>query len=224
MTATPRTGIAGRLAGLIVGSGCVICAGDTDGARHLCAGCEMRLGQGRALHGAAPAGIDRVVAAAPHDGAARQLVAALKFHRRLAAAEEMAARLAPLIGDPPGHGQEGDFSAAVLPPLVPVPAAPWRRRRRGFNPAAELASALARHLETGTLDCLRRRGEGHQVGRGRGARREPDFKVQVIGVAPASCILVDDVMTTGGTLTACAIALRRAGTGQITAATFTRRP
>ena len=167
------------------------------------------------------------MAAAEHAGVARRLVTALKFRRRLAAAELMAERLAPLLQGAlaPGHAPGGDAARPPLPPLVPVPSAPWRERRRGFNPAFELASALARLTPgAGVVDCLSRRGEARQIGLGRGARRAPGFEIESVGVTPPRCVLIDDVLTTGGTLTACSIALRRSGCREITAATFTRRP
>ena len=108
--------------------------------------------------------------------------------------------------------------------LVPVPSAPWRNRSRGFNPAGEIAKSFSERLGLGVVDCLKRRGEGHQVGRGRGARRSPDFQIEVAALAPPSCLLIDDVYTTGGTLTACAMALRKAGAREVAALTFTRRP
>lgn len=214
---------AARLTGFLAG-GCVACGkarvsgcrdglgGDSGGL--LCAGCALRLDRSRPLRGAAPPGVDAAVAAAEHRDVARDLIAALKFRRRLAAARVMAARLAPLLG---GAG-------VPQAPVVPVPAAPWRGRWRGFNPANELATALAAELQGGVVDCLTRRGEGRQVGRRRGARRAADFEVEATGPVPRRCILVDDVLTTGTTATACAVALRRAGATEVTLATFSRSP
>lgn len=198
---------AARLSGLLAG-GCVACGKARALGDPLCAGCELKLDRLAPLRGAAPPGLDSAVAAAEHTGAARELVAALKFRRRLAAAQVMAARLAPLLG-PAG-------------PLVPVPAAPWRARWRGFNPAREIASALAAERQGGVVDCLARRGEGRQVGRRRGSRRAAEFEIEARGPVPRRCVLVDDVLTTGTTATACAVALRRAGASEIALATFTR--
>lgn len=210
MAAPRRSGPAQLLSALVAG-GCLCCGVRAEGGGRLCAGCALKLEASRPLRGGPPAGIDRVASAAEHTGAARELVGALKFRRRLGAAEVMASRLAPLL----------DASEGCI--LVPAPTAPWRGRRRGFNPAAELARELARVTGLGVVDCLRRRGEGRQVGKGRGSRRAPTFEIAATAPVPPDCLLVDDVMTTGGTLTACAVALRRAGARRVDAATFTRR-
>ena len=92
-----------------------------------------------------PQGVDRVWSSAPHDGVARSLVAALKFRRLLPVAGLMAERIEWLA---PGHLLGGA--------VVPVPAAPSRMRRRGFDPAGELAAALAGRLGVDLESCLAR--------------------------------------------------------------------
>ena len=72
---------------------------------------------------------------APYEGVARDLVAALKFRRLLPVADLMAERIQWLA---PAHMLSGA--------IVPVPPAPARLRRRGFDPAGELAAALAERL------------------------------------------------------------------------------
>jgi predicted amidophosphoribosyltransferase len=107
--------------------------------------------------------------------------------------------------------------------VVPVPPAPSRLRRRGFDPAGELAAALAERLDASPQRCLARRGARRQVGRRRGERLGQPPKIRATGTAPRSVLLVDDVLTTGATLAACAQALRSAGAIRIVAVTFARR-
>lgn len=192
--------------------GCLCCAGPAALSQPLCEGCELQLSTLSPIRGAPPDGVDSVISAAEHRGVARELVAALKFRRRLAVAKLMATRIAPLI----------DSRTPAI--LVPVPSAPWRSRRRGFNPAAEISRELSGLVDGGVVSCLGREGEGRQVGSSRGQRRAPGFRIHARGPVPRHCLLVDDVFTTGGTLSACAIALREGGAMTVAAATFTRRP
>jgi predicted amidophosphoribosyltransferase len=159
-----------------------------------------------------PQGVDRVWSSASHDGVARALVTGLKFRRLLPAADVMADRIHWLA---PGDLLSGE--------IVSVPAAPPRMRRRGFDPAGELAAALATRLEVRPVACLVRRGSGHQVGRRRAERIGHPPRIEAVAEAPRSVLLVDDVLTTGATLTACAAALRGAGAKRVVAVTFTRR-
>jgi predicted amidophosphoribosyltransferase len=61
------------------------------------------------------------------------------------------------------------------------------------------------------------------VGRRRAERIGHPPEVHARGEVPRSALLVDDVLTTGATLSACARALRSAGAVRIAAVTFTRR-
>jgi predicted amidophosphoribosyltransferase len=72
-------------------------------------------------------------------------------------------------------------------------------------------------------DCLRRVGAGRQVGRRRADRLGRPPRIEIKGPVPRSVLLVDDVLTTGATISACARALRGAGALRIVAITFSRR-
>jgi predicted amidophosphoribosyltransferase len=116
----------------------------------------------------------------------------------------------------------------LLPPhggpvLVPVPATPARRRRRGYDQAALLAAAFARRRGLPTVACLARSGGGPQVGRGREARLVGlSGAIEVRSRPPPEAILVDDVVTTGATLVACAWALKQAGCERVVAIAYAR--
>jgi predicted amidophosphoribosyltransferase len=178
----------------------------------VCTRCARRLAAGDPLDGAGPPGIDRAWSSAPHEGVARDLVTALKFRRLLPVAELMADRIQWLAP-----------ATLLSGTLVPVPTAPLRSALRGFDPAAEIAAALAQRTELPLQACLARRGGGRQVGKRRAERIGHPPLIQARGQIPRSVLLIDDVLTTGATLSACARALRSAGSVRIAAVTFTRR-
>lgn len=106
--------------------------------------------------------------------------------------------------------------------IVPVPAAPQRFRQRGYNPAQLLARELARELHLPLVDALAHLGNQRQVGAGRTqrlAQAEQAFAVAKSNpIVGARVLLVDDVVTTGATLSACAGALKAVGAKTVWAA------
>ncbi|HXR60553.1 MAG TPA: phosphoribosyltransferase family protein [Solirubrobacterales bacterium] len=191
---------------------CAACGRSCRPEAALCNRCGRRLAAAEPLLGSGPPGLDKAWSSAPHEGVARELVAALKFRRLLPVAEVMAERIEWLA---PAQVLSGT--------IVPVPPAPSRMRRRGFDPAGELAAALAERLEARLECCLERRGGERQVGRRRAERIGHPPRIRAVAAAPRSVLLVDDVLTTGATLTACARALRAAGSSRVVAVTFARR-
>jgi predicted amidophosphoribosyltransferase len=191
---------------------CAACGRSCRAGAVLCTRCSRALAGAAPVVAGGPQGIDRVWSSASHEGVARSLVGALKFRRLLPVAEVMADRIHWLA---PGHLLGGA--------VVAVPPAPSRLRRRGFDPAGELAGALATRLGTDPVACLARRGSGHQVGKRRAERVGHPPRIEAIAESPRSVLLIDDVLTTGATLTACATALRATGAKRIVALTFTRR-
>jgi len=103
-----------------------------------------------------------------------------------------------------------------------VPASPSRRRQRGFDPAGEIARLLAQRTGASLVTCLRRGRGPRQVGRTRSQRMARPPEIRAAGPAPQGVLLLDDVITTGATLSACAGALRRAGCTRVAAASFVR--
>jgi len=134
--------------------------------------------------------------------------------------------LASTPGGTPAGAPEGLLGSApdAGPALVPVPLHPGRRRSRAFNQAEAIAAAIAARTGLPLVGCLARAGPaGRQVGRGRAARLQgPAGTIQAIAPAPRDAVLVDDVVTTGATLAACAAALREAGSHSVRAVVFGR--
>jgi ComF family protein len=161
-----------------------------------------------------------VWAAVSYEGPARALVRALKFRGATGLVDAMAAQMA--ANAPPGL-LEGRSP-------VPVPLHVARRRRRGFNQAAELAAALARRAGLVASDCLERTVGGaraSQVGMGREERLgalDGSIRVRPGAAVPLRALLVDDVVTTGSTLAACARALSDAGVREVGAMVYARTP
>jgi len=164
------------------------------------------------LEGSGAPGLDRAWSTAAHEGTARDLVTALKFRRLLPVAELMADRIQWLAP-----------ATLLSGTVVPVPTAPLRSALRGFDPTAEVAAALAEKTSLPLAQCLARSGMGRQVGRRRAQRIGHPPLIRTKGKVPRSILLIDDVLTTGATLSACARTLRSAGSVRIAAITFTRR-
>jgi ComF family protein len=130
-------------------------------------------------------------------------------------------------------GPMGDRMARACPlpgrVVVPVPTTDRRGRRRGYNQAALLAAAYARALGAPVVDALARVREGpSQTQLPPDQRRrnvEGAFELCVgarSGVEGREIALVDDVLTTGATAGAAALALERGGASGVIVVSFAR--
>jgi ComF family protein len=164
-----------------------------------------------------PSGISRARQAVLYLGPAPALVMALKDGRRRTVADLLAARIAAEVAPPPSDV-----------PLVPVPLGRARLAQRGFNQSLLLARALGRRWDRPVAELLAREREGPPQRGSRAAERARQvagaFALRPGAQAPATVWLVDDVLTTGATLSACARALRRAGAREVGAVCFARVP
>ncbi len=187
---------------------------------------------------------DAAWSAVAYAGPARHAMHALKFSAARPLADVMAAQIAanaPAELVPVARARDAEertgprLRAARADPhdpaaaphdvaLVAVPAHPARRRARGFDPAELLARALARRTALPLVAALRRSAaSSRQLGADRETRRTAGrLGVTARGPAPRTAILVDDVHTTGATLSACAQALKEAGAQRVVALTWAR--
>ena len=197
---------------------CVVC-GDR------LASAQLLVGDGR-CHGCRDFGpdFDRAMSFGEYESGLRGLIHLLKYESVLPVASVLGGMLAPVIKELlPACGDS--------PPLVvPVPLHKSKRSDRGFNHAEVIARAavkrLSRRVELATGILVRQRATISQVGLTREQRIEnmrDAFRVrdrqQVRG---RTVILVDDVMTTGTTLSECARVLKKAGAERVLAATVAR--
>ncbi len=156
-----------------------------------------------------PPAWNRGAAAVQYDAGGRKMVLALKHGDRL----DLAPALAGWMLNP----ARDLLKRADI--IAPVPLHRWRLLKRKFNQSAELSRHLAR--QSGNLNIpdllLRQRHTPSQDGLNRVERMENQRGAFVMSkrhhakVAQKSVLLVDDVMTTGATLSACAETLFAAG-------------
>jgi ComF family protein len=167
-----------------------------------------------------PPAFGRARAAVRYDEIASALVHAFKYGDRL--------DLAPTMGR--WMARAGRELTDGADALVPVPLH-WRRLwARRFNQAAALARIVSRSCAVPVLDdaLKRMRATPQQVGLKRADRAtnvQGAFQVpeeRSVAVAGRRLVLVDDVLTSGSTVDACARALLRAGAAQVDVLVFAR--
>ncbi|QZD93725.1 ComF family protein [Qipengyuania xiapuensis] len=167
---------------------------------------------------AAPPVHDGIAAGTLYTDTSRKLVLALKHGRRIALAPMLARLIAARLPEAESGGRL----------IVPVPLHRWRLWQRGFNQAALLARELGRSGQ-GELfvDGLKRVKRTPSLG-GMGAKARARVLSGAITVPQPERIkgrdilLVDDVLTSGATSTACVKALKRAGAKSVVIACFAR--
>ncbi len=189
-----------------------------------CEGCGTALSQaGECLSCSARPPRFRRRAAWRYNDVGRALMTGLKQRALYPLAAPLAVAAAELRG-PEGSLLE-NFAHADL--ATAVPGHFLRRLLRGYNPAGLLGAKLAARLDIPFRPgLLRRRAPGRQTGKSGAARRRIG-RAFAAGRSAAqirnrSILLIDDVETTGATLRAAALELKRLGAREVKAFTFFR--
>lgn len=163
---------------------------------------------------------DRARSAVRYEGGVGEALRALKYNDALWLVDDLAALLDACV--------RAEYEGAAFDVVAPVPLWPARRRARGFNQSALLASALARRLGIRYKERSARRIRPTSTQTGLTA---PQRAANVSGAFRAGffarlkglkMLLVDDVMTTGATVDACAAALKEGGADSIYVVTVAR--
>lgn len=207
-------------AGAVGASGiCGACIAEMVSTAPRCGRCgaESTAGRCRACHGR-PADHDGIVVLGDYGGSLRGAI----LRAKRPAGRVLAERLAALLHD--RHGAA--IAAWQVDVVVPVPMH-WRRRLlRGTSAAGTIARRLARDAGVSRADLLRRsRPTVTQNSLPPEARRAnvlDAFVAPPRGVAGRRVLLVDDVLTTGGTIAACRQTLVRSGAAAVFVAVIAR--
>lgn len=189
---------------------CSVCQADLPTIVPRCYRCQRSDDNWRTCKGCrSSSALFSVRPATVYDGLAKEAVRKLKYERLRAASETIAMRLAELPYEPDEL-------------LVHVPTATSRVRQRGYDQAGLVARALARRTGLARATLLSRLGQQRQVGKTRQQRKSQMRELFVLTGSPANTkiVLVDDVITTGATLEACAAVLKAAGAKRVRAVVF----
>ena len=221
---------------------CEVCGRPADRpGRHVCSDCLNRLPFlptdgccrrcGRAAEGldgeflcedcrvSKPA-FDRAASVLSFIGEARDIVNAFKFRNHAWLRDDFADWMAAVMA--------ARFRVEEIEVVVPMPSTLWHRLDRGFNQCEYLAQALAKRMDKPyARTVLVRKGNPKR----QGELNEEERHANVIGtfavlrpevVRDHTVLLVDDIMTTGSTLSEGAAELKRAGAKRVWCVTLAR--
>ena len=241
MIALPKLDRLGAIASLLYPPVCAICRADVPAGEHLCDQCETKVVriappfcqkcsepfQGaitgeftcancthRTIH------FDAAVAAYRSRGVVRQIIHDFKYARQIHLRLLVTRWLRAALDDARLAGCRFDL-------IIPVPLHPARQRERGFNQASVLAELLRAEVSIPSKLVLERiRYTTTQTALDRAERMENlhnAFRLRKnADVRGLHVLLIDDVLTTGSTLSECARILKRAGAISVHAATAAR--
>ena len=233
--------IVSAAASLFYPATCVVCSGNIGGTEYLCADCRRRAPriappfcakcsepfpgaitqifscancEHRTLH------FDCAVAAYRSRGLVRKVLHQFKYGKQRHLRYPIASWLRESLSDPRLRGRHFDL-------IVPVPLHPARERERGFNQAGLIGELIAASTAVPLRPILERiRYTTTQTAYDRAERMENlhgAFRLRKNrDVRGLRVLLIDDVLTTGSTLSECARVLRAAGAVSVHAATAAR--
>ena len=163
---------------------------------------------------------DRAASALSFDGDAREAMNAFKFRNHLWLRDDLVDWMEAIA--------RARFKVGEIDVVVAMPSTFLHRLDRGYNQCAYLAKALARRLERPYAPfVLRRKGRPKRQGKLTEEKRRENV-IGTFGVLRPRAVLgktvlvVDDIMTTGSTLSECAAELKRSGASRVWCVTLAR--
>jgi len=152
------------------------------------------------------------------DGTVKDIIHMYKYRNR----PELARALGRLAA---GRLADEDFKADII---VPTPLHWTRMMYRGFNQAELVSEEISKHLKFPVKNILRRKRRTKQQARLNKAERMANLHDAFSVIDSTRCknraiLLVDDVMTTGSTLSAAAEALLASGAAEVNVLVVARR-
>lgn len=153
-----------------------------------------------------PPAFDACIAPMSYASSIRELHQAFKFQQNLAAGKVLTSLLSEAL-----RKRHGPFPEL----LIPVPLHASRMRQRGFDQALEITKGISHALSIAYDDTLlaRQRQTAPQSGLNSKQRHKNLARAFIVNTVPEKkhIALIDDIMTTGSTFNAAALALKQAG-------------
>ena len=223
------TSLIEKLVAIIAPHYCIICGIEnnilcdnclmqiSDEGHSICYLCEMETSDGAVCYACQKqTALQHVWLAGNYDKKLSALIKKFKFGRAQAAARPLARLIAEQLPQLP--------SGTIV---VPIPTALIRVRQRGYDQALLLAKEIGRLTLLPVSPLLARKGVFRQVGASRSQRfaqaRQSFYVTDVRKCQNSTILLVDDVCTSGATLTAAAEMLRAAGAITLNAAAIAKQ-
>lgn len=170
--------------------------------------------------GEAPKPIDAAVAALRFEGPARELLHRYKFARALHLRADLADYLEAAV--------MAGLDSAAVDAVLPLPIRRLHRWDRGYDQSVYLARDLARRIDRRCGEgVLARMGSPKRQSSLPAAEREENVRGTIVVRRPGqvrgrTILVVDDIMTTGATLSECARVLKESGVARVWCATVAR--